>query len=63
MVSSGVFAETCSLASYYSSHMVLQQQPQNAILWGYTDVKTTVQVRVQDNVQDKMYKAQTGFSK
>ncbi|XP_033626189.1 sialate O-acetylesterase-like [Asterias rubens] len=52
-----VQAETCSLASYYSSHMVLQQQPQNAILWGYTDDQAAVQVRV----QDKMYKAQTGF--
>ncbi len=52
-----VQAETCSLASYYSSHMVLQQQPHNAILWGYAGVKATVEV----TVQDKIYKAKVGF--
>ncbi|XP_038069722.1 sialate O-acetylesterase-like [Patiria miniata] len=48
----GAHAETCMLASYYSSHMVLQQQPHSAVIWGYADIKATIEVKV----RDKMYK-------
>ncbi|XP_022084099.1 sialate O-acetylesterase-like isoform X2 [Acanthaster planci] len=48
-----VQAETCKLASYYSNYMVLQQQPHNAVVWGYSDIMATIEVKV----GDKMYKA------
>ncbi|CAH1270682.1 SIAE [Branchiostoma lanceolatum] len=46
---------TFAWASYYSDHMVLQREPNRAVVWGYGDVGANVTVSVYPTEKGKVY--------